>query len=994
MEKYWKSIEEKKNNKKHFVSHNKRNEIQSESIENIFDEKTFHAPSSRRDFLKLFGFSIASAAVAASCEQPVRKAIPYLIRPKEISPGIANYYASTFYDGQDYCSILVKVRDGRPIKIEGNELSPITRGGTSAIVQASVLNLYDDSRYRVPTMDKKETDWESIDKKIIDLLSKLNSEKKEVVLVANSIISPSGFKVIRELQQKFPRIRLVQYDPVPASGMLDANEISFKSRTLPSYRFDKAALIVSFGADFLGTWLSPVEFTKQYASARSVTEGQKEITKHIQFEAGMSLTGSNADKRITIKPSQEKSIIANLYNAIASKTGYPVMKTPSSPVDIDDLAEELLANKQKSLLISGSHDKNTQIIVNSINFILGNYGKTIDLEKAMLHRKGNDMEMHKVVSSLEGGKIGGIIFFECNPVYDHPESDKITRGITQAELSISISSARNETAELVSFVCPNHHYLESWDDFEIRPGVFSLSQPAINPLFKTRQGMQSLLKWSGSEKTYHGFIKDNWEKNMFPRSGQKDFFTFWNTCLRDGVYEIPARSKYELKPIPESTLRNAFREFPENAGLEITLYEKVSIGTGRYANNPWLQEMPDPVTRATWDNYLCISPRLAGEKGWNTYDLVTINNRITLPLLVQPGQAYDTVSVALGYGRTAAGKVAEGVGTDVNSLVKIVDGERFWYNTVDRIEKTGTGYFLAITQQHHSMEGRNLVREAPLREYLDNPSAGNDFHKEVQEHNETIYKQYNFPGHHWGMAIDLSKCVGCSACLIACSAENNVPVVGKNEVLRAHEMHWIRIDRYYSGEEDNPSVIRQPVMCQHCDNAPCENVCPVAATNHSNEGINQMAYNRCIGTRYCNNNCPYKVRRFNWFDYTLADSFKGNLVDTEGMTLDLRRMVLNPDVTVRAKGVIEKCSFCVQRIQASKLTAKLENRTLHDGEIKTACQQACPADAIVFGDTNDPVSKVSKLFKDPRNYHLLEELHVLPSVGYLTKISHREEEEG
>lgn len=992
MEKYWKSIEEKYTQKDNLVSHNKRNQVNNESIDALFDEKTFNAQSSRRDFLKVFGFSIASAAVAASCEQPVRKAIPYLIRPKEITPGVANYYASTFFDGKDYCSILVKVRDGRPIKIEGNELSNVTRGGTSAIVQASVLNLYDDSRYQFPAIKKEQKDWEAIDSEIMQLLTKLDKEKKDIVLLSNSIISPAGQEIIQEFQKKYPKVRWVQYDTISSSGILDANQVCFDIRAIPSYRFDKADLIVSFGADFLGTWISPIEFTKQYTAARSLTGGQTKLVKHIQFESGMSLTGSNADKRIPIKPSQEKIILANLYNEIASVSGYQVFQVPTSPVDIKPYAEDLLSHKQKSVLVSGSNDVNTQIIVNAINLMLGNYGKTIDPERPLLHRKGSDKQMQEFVSSLNNGQVGGVIFYECNPVYDYPEPEKIIHGLSLTELSVSISSTKNETAEIATFICPSHHHLESWGDFEIKPESFSLSQPTIRPLFKTRQGMENLLKWAGIETSYHEFIKNYWLRNIFPKSDRTDFFSFWNTCLRDGIFELPGKTNNFKASISNKILQKAFGSFRESNGLEITFYEKVGIGDGRYANNPWLQEMPDPVTRVTWDNYICVPPKMAAENGWNTNDILTINNKVALPVLVQPGQADGTVSVALGYGRTAAGKVAEGVGGNGYSLLKIEDEQLQYCHTVDKIEKTGSDYYLAITQHHHSMEGREIVREASLKDYLKDPGAGNEFHKEVEQHNDTLYKKHDFPGHHWGMAIDLNKCTGCSACLIACTAENNVPVVGKNEVLRTHEMHWIRIDRYYTGHEDNPAVVRQPVMCQHCDNAPCENVCPVAATNHSDEGINQMAYNRCIGTRYCNNNCPYKVRRFNWFDYTRADSFKRNLVDTEGMTLDLRRMVLNPDVTVRAKGVIEKCSFCIQRIQAAKLTAKLEKRMLQDGEIRTACQQACPAEAIVFGDTNDPESKVSKMFKDPRNYHLLEELHVLPSVGYLTKISHREHE--
>lgn len=992
MEKIWRSIEEKKEQKRNPASHANRSGNNEGMLENVLDDKTLNAQSSRRDFLKLFGFSVASAAVAASCEQPVRKAIPYLIRPEEITPGVSNYYASTYFDGQEYCSILVKVRDGRPIKIEGNELSSITRGGTSARIQASVLSLYDDSRYKAPTIDGKEVSWDTIDSEIQTKLGELNSAGEKIVLVTPSIISPSTQKVINDFLSAFPGSKHLSYDSMSASGITRANLLSFGKESVPSYRFDRAEIIVSFGADFLGTWLSPVEFAKQYSGARSLTEGQNNISRHIQFESYLSLTGSNADERIPIKPSQEKVILANLLNEIGQSYGHQKVASPPSPIEVSKYAKELIRHQGKALVISGSNDHEIQVLVNAINLRLGSYGNTVDLDDPLPHYQGNDQEMHQFAESLSKGEVGGVIFFDVNPVYDYPDSVKLQEGLGKCSTVISLATQKNETTEISKYICPDHHYLESWNDSKIRNYKYSLTQPTIHPIFNTRQAQESLLIWSGSSTTYHDFIKDNWRKSIFPGSGLSDFFSFWTNCLKDGVYEKEKSSAQSVFSITANLINQVCKAFPsENALLELSLYEKVGIGNGKHANNPWLQEMPDPITKATWDNYLCIAPHDAKVKGWRTGDIVSLNNRISIPVLVQPGQAKGTVSAALGYGRKQAGKVAEDVGQNFSEFIRLVDGSRRYTSAIDALEKTGSDYLIAQTQTHHSMEGREIIREAGLKDYLNDPASGNHFHEEIEKKHTTLYKKHEYPGHHWGMAVDLNKCIGCSACLIACSAENNVPVVGKKEVIRAHEMHWIRIDRYFEGDADNPKTYRQPVMCQHCDHAPCENVCPVAATNHSDEGINQMAYNRCIGTRYCNNNCPYKVRRFNWFDYTTADALKNNTYDPAGMTVDLKRMVLNPDVTVRSKGVIEKCSFCIQRIQEKKLTAKLENRVLEDGEIITACQQACPAEAIVFGDLNNKESKVSKLFDDPRNYHLLEEIHTLPSVGYLTKISNREE---
>ncbi len=524
--------------------------------------------------------------------------------------------------------------------------------------------------------------------------------------------------------------------------------------------------------------------------------------------------------------------------------------------------------------------------------------------------------------------------------------------------------------------------MESWNDLEPKAGLFSLAQPTIAKLFDSRNVQESLLKWSGVETTYRDYIKAQWESGQFLQQNElADFRMFWNTSLQKGVFEPGAsvQAAYNNGGLSgaASSLKSA------NTGTELVLYESVALGNGKYANNPWLQELPDPLAKISWDNYASVPVAYAEENGLTNESVIKING-IELPVFVQPGQAKDTIAVALGYGRKYAGKVGEQVGKNMFEYLTSANGGRQYYlENVDIEVVAGATYQLALSQTHHSMEGRPIVRETNLDKYLLDNASGNEFHKKAEKHHVSLYEKMDFKGHHWGMAIDLNSCTGCGNCAISCQAENNIQVIGKEEVRNRRIMHWIRIDRYYSEDPANPEVSHQPVMCQHCDNAPCENVCPVAATPHSDEGINQMAYNRCVGTKYCMNNCPYRVRRFNWFKYVNNDSFDYNANN------DLGRMVLNPDVTVRSRGVVEKCSMCVQRIQEKKQEAKLDGRKIDDGEIKTACQQSCPGNAIVFGDMNDPNSKISKMFKDKRNYHLLEELHTLPSVGYLTKVRNK-----
>lgn len=983
MKTYWRSIEEL-SNPKELRREEVREEAKQKSMLMRGDNELNAA--SRRDFLKTFGFGIAAASIVASCKRPVDKAIPYLVKPDEINPGTANYYASSYFEGNEYGSIIVKVRDGRPIKIEGNELSSISQGGTSARIQASVLNLYDDARFKGPSKMGEEITWEKADDEIISQLGKIKALGGKVVLLSSTVISPTTKEIIRKFAEKQTNTEWIQYDPVSASGILLANLNSFgtfvpdsQAAIIPDYRFNKAKVVVSFGADFLGSWLSTVEYTKGYTATRQLQNGQNEMLRHYQFESGLTLTGSNADIRFPIKPSEEGAIVLALYNAVAKVKGGQVLSGAQSSVDITELAKDLLENEKQSIVISGSNDVNVQLLINGINQMLGNYGQTIGLENPLMTKQGIDQHTDRLLADLKAGKVKGLLVWNANPVYDHPKGKEFAEAIKKTDLCVSFSERPDETTALCHFVLPESNFLESWNDLEPKAGIYSLSQPVIAPIFNSRQPQATLLKWIGAENNYRDYLKNFWKENQFPKQkNTTDFRQFWNTALQNGVFETVQESK--LVYSPEGLSQAASLIKPSVAGLEVAIYESVGIGNGKFANNPWLQELPDPVAKISWDNFAAVPVIYAAENGLKNEDVILVNG-LELPVFVQPGQAKDTISVALGYGRKIAGKVGDNTGSNLYPFVGIENGTRQYFLTSAKIKKVpGKIFELAISQTHNSMEGRPIVRETTLDEYIKNPVSGNEMKAENESKSVTLYEAPVYNGHHWGMAVDLNSCTGCGNCAIACQAENNIQVIGKEQVRNRRIMHWIRIDRYYSENPENPKVSFQPVMCQHCGNAPCENVCPVAATPHSEEGLNQMAYNRCVGTKYCVNNCPYKVRRFNWFQYVKNDKFDF------ASNSDLGRMVLNPDVTVRSRGVVEKCSMCVQRIQEKKQLAKLEGRAIADGEIKTACSQSCPGNAIVFGDLEDPESRISKLFKDQRNYHLLEELHTLPSVAYLTKV--------
>ena len=948
-----------------------------------------NSPTSRRNFLKVLGLGATSAALVASCKNPVEKAIPYFIKPDEITPGMAVYYASSYFNQNEFCNVLVKVRDNRPIKLEPNPKSVITPHGTSGRVQASVMDVYNINRYRSPVKENETIGWDQADNEIITQLSELSSSGRRVLLITPTIISPSTKKLIDEFTQSF-NAEWHQYDLIPMDGYREANRRSFGTDELPEYHFEKADCIVSVGCDFLGTWLSPIEFTSQYASRRALNEENPGLNKHYQIEAGMSLSGTNADIRIRVERADYGRILVHLYNQLAAQNGGNQMEASPLPQEITEKLQnvivELQANRGRSIVVCGDNNPDYQVIVNGINQLLGNIGETIQFNRTYNHFRGKETWREALLNTNPGA----VIFWDTNPVYSHPMSEKIRSAIERAPLSVAITPQPDETSEVCKFKLPAPGYLECWDDAEYKKGVVSVLQPTLHKLFNSRQAQEVFLKWMGNPISWQNYIREHWTSSYLPTQtvnlGPADP---WIETLRNGelVVNVPATSvSYNASQITGALQKIIAEPTPEGFTLELT--ENIHIGTGHGPLNPWLQECPDPVTRLAWGNYASIAPSAARKFKIKNGDVIQLDN-LRIPAFVQPGQADNTISIALGYGRTTG--VAEEIRTGVNGYPYIRLEDNYRQLTVHNlnIEPTGQTELLALIQGHQSMEGRAIVRESTYNEWKENPAAGNEMHEEIQKHHTSLYPKTIFPGHKWGMAIDLNTCTGCSACVLACNTENNIPVVGKREAARHHEMQWIRIDRYYKGDENDPEVLRQPVMCQHCDQAPCENVCPVAATNQSSEGINQMAYNRCIGTRYCNNNCPYKVRRFNWMDYTGADAIPNNRFDPANVTVDLSRMRHNPDVTVRAKGVIEKCSFCIQRIQEKKLNAKLEGRPMEDGELQTACQQACPANAIVFGDLNDPKSRVSKLMKNPRNYHLLEELHTLPAVGYLTKIKNK-----
>lgn len=993
--KYWKGLEELQQTPT-FVERSKGEFAEPVPVEDVLNEAGLSTRTPRRDFLKALGFGLGAVTLAACSRTPVHKAVPYVIKPEEITPGIPNYYVSSF-NGQ---SVLVKTREGRPISLAANPNSIGLNQGADATTVTSVLDLYDMSKLQNPQLGGKDVEWDVLDAAVQDALNKAVSAGKQIAVISNTVNSPSTLAAIAAFSAKYPTATHLQVDAVSYTGIIEANRSSFGKAVIPSYHFANANLVVSVAADFLGSWLAGEEHTQDYIQNRdhkSLKNGK--MSRHIQFESGLSMTGSNADVRIAIKPSEEGAVLISLYNAITGQSLAGGVTNKKAQTAITLAAKELATNRGNAVVVAGSNDVNIQLLANAINSALGAYGAIIDLDNFSKQYQGSDAAFQQFLSAATAGQVGVALFLNSNPVYDYFKSEDVSNALSKVEFALSFADRVDETAAGLNAIAPASTFLESWGDGSAKEGYYTIVQPTINPVFNTRQAEQSLLVWAGDKTNIYDFVRQNWEENILPGTGKS-----WKDVLqKDGfVYKGSSTGSSYTAEVDVNAVVNAIGTASKAlAGdFELKLYESTVMRDGRYANNAFLQELPDPVSKVTWDNYAALNPRDAERLGLGENGKVTVEANgysLELPVVPQPGQALGTVSVAIGYGRTKVGKAGNNVGQNAYPFARLVNGS-VQFEAKATVAKASGTYELAQTQTHHTIEGRNIIRETTFAKYLKDPNSESgrfaDSHKTYD-----LWNKFESPGHKWVMAIDLNACTGCGSCIVACSIENNVPVVGRDEVRRRREMHWLRIDRYYTLEAEDGklteekeiakasdydyedvTVVHQPMLCQHCDHAPCETVCPVLATVHSSEGLNHMAYNRCFGTRYCANNCPYKVRRFNWFNYW-NDSRFDNYLNNE-----FTQLVLNPDVTTRSRGVMEKCSMCIQRIQGGKLQAKLENRKLRDGDVKMACQEACSANAIIFGDVNDPESEVSKALRNERVYYVLEEINVQPNVGYMTKV--------
>jgi molybdopterin-containing oxidoreductase family iron-sulfur binding subunit len=979
---------------------------------------------SRRDFLKIAGFAFAGTALAGCERAPVQYAVPYLVAPNELIPGRSYHYASTCGGCSAGCGLLVKNRDGRPIKLEGNPDHPLSRGGLCAVGQASLLGLYDQQRLRHPLQGSQVAAWSEVDQAIARQLNTVRTEKGAVRFLTGPIVSPATQRGLNRFLATFADARHVVHDPLSCSAISEAHRRTHGVRLLPHFRLDKAEVIISFDADFLGTWISPVEFTAAYQAGRRLEGPAPHSSYHVQFESRLSLTGAKADRRLAVTPNELAQMMVQLAARVAKKTGSPFPEgrlddDPAATQFLDSIADSLWQNRQRSLVLCGSQNVDLQVLGNYLNHLLGNYGATVDATRPSYQCPGNDQELETLLHEIHDGKVAALFIYQSNPVHDLPSGQSIAEDFKRVPLVVSLAPRLDETSQLAHFVCPDHHYLESWSDAETISGVVSLGQPAITPMGDTRSVMESLTAWTGKPRTAYDILREHWQKEVFPRASTRQTFAdFWDHALHDGFAQVKPR------PIPVGTFDETAVRVPEAshespAGtFDLILYTKVGMPDASHAYNPWLHELPDPISKVTWDNYACLSPSVAGQLAVSDGDVVRLepaattnqSSALELPIFVQPGQHDQVVAVALGYGSVLSKRFADigppwlqarstvgsdgMVGKNAAPLLEWRDGSLQFNRAGVRLTRTGSRYPLASTQsyyriaapEHVMVPGREqqpLIRETTLAELgqkthgrANTADTHNGRHAAPATSEADLWPDdHTSSGPRYGMAIDLSACTGCSACVVACQAENNIPVVGKDEVRRQREMHWLRIDRYYTDRRGNVDVSYQPMLCQHCGNAPCEVVCPVLATVHSDEGLNEQVYNRCVGTRYCANNCPYKVRRFNWFDYA-HDDLTENLV-------------LNPEVTVRSRGVMEKCTFCVQRIQEAKIEASRLGHALEDGNLQTACQQSCPARAIVFGNLKDPKSRVAQLAASPRGYRVLDELNIVPSVTYLSLVRNR-----
>ncbi len=993
---YWRSLEEI---------------AESEEFQHIL-EKEFPRQSSplgaflhRRQFLKLMGASLALAGLTSCRPLSMRKIVPQVQQPEEVVPGKPLYFASAFSLGGYARGVLVESHEGRPTKIEGNAKHPASPGpsgvvnpqapaqlnpdgtpkhigASDAFTQASILTLYDPDRSQSPMYQAQMSAWTDFNTALAAEMAKQAAVRGAGLrILTETVTSPTLAALIQELLKKYPQAKWHQYEPLHHDNALDGAKIAFGTPVHTIYRFDRADVILSLDSDFLFGEPAGVRHAHDYSTRRQVRHDTTQMNRLYVVESTPTVTGAAADHRLPLRPSQIRAFAL----ALAKALGLPV-PAPQLPAEqqrwVDAVARDLQAHRSSSVVVVGeAQPPEVHALAHAINHALGNVGKTVVYTQPVEANPVNHTEsLRDLVQDMAAGKVETLIILGGNPAYNAPadmEFARLLREMTQRNgFTVHLSQYEDETSALCLWHIPESHYLETWGDTRAFDGTVSIIQPLIEPLYPSRSAIELVDTLLGRQRNSYDIVQAYWSKQL----GTANFPKIWRKALHDGVVAGTALPVRAVQVRMEAVVSAAQRVGSPAEGLEIVFAPDPTVWDGRFANNGWLQELPKPLSHLTWDNAAFVSPATAQKMGLqvdtgglaNMVDVVELRYRgekLRVPVWIMPGQPDDCVTLFLGYGRTRAGKVGTGIGYNA---YRLRFSDALWTASGASLVKTGERYALASTQQHHSMQGRDLVHTGTLDEFRRDPKHL----VKAAAHEEplpSMYPEHKWEGYAWAMVIDTSLCIGCNACVTACQAENNIPIVGKEQVARGREMHWIRIDRYYEGGLDNPSTHLLPVPCMQCENAPCEPVCPVGATNHSEEGLNQMVYNRCVGTRYCSNNCPYKVRRFNFLKYN----------DPKEPVLQLLN---NPDVTVRGRGVMEKCTYCVQRINAARIEAKKLGREIQDGEVVTACQAACPTHAIVFGNMNDGQSLVARFKQQPHHYGLLEELNTRPRTTYLAKV--------
>jgi MoCo/4Fe-4S cofactor protein with predicted Tat translocation signal len=956
----------------------------------------WHDPVSRRRFLQLMGASLALAGLGACSRQPEEKIVPYVRPPRDgMPPDQALYFATTLTLGGVALGVLAKSAMGRPIKIDGNPQHPASLGATDAFAQAAVLTLYDPDRAQAVLQRGQISTWNAF---LTALSTALESQRLTggagVRVLTETVTSPTLAEQLRTLLTKFPAARWHQYEPVTTHTVQAGARLAFDQDVTPLYHFDKAAVVLALEADFFAGEPGTVRYAHDFAQQRHVLDESKSMNRLYVVESTLSLTGAMADHRLSMRPSAVAGVAWAIARALgtmaapdattAPRTGSLAQLAPAAseaPAPwIRAVAEDLWQHRGASLVVAGRQQPAlVHALAHAMNDVLGNVGHTVVYTAPVAAQPVDQLaSLRALVEDMAAGSVELLLILGGNPVYTAPADIDLATPLAQVPFSVHLGLYVDETSALCHWHIPEAHELESWGDARAYDGTVSLLQPLIAPLYNGKSAYELLaVLLEQSERSGRDMVRDYWRRQY----QGADFEPFWRTALHDGFIADTAFPPQEMQ-LQTAWLAAAVPPAAP-AGLELLLQPDPTVWDGRFANNGWLQELPKPITKLTWDNAALLSPTSAAQLGLQNEMVVELHvqgRTVRAPVWIVPGHADAVVTVHLGYGRWRTGRVGSGTGFNA---YRLRTSDTWWVGHGLEVHATGERYTLATTQHHHSMEGRHLVRAGTLQQYLEQPHFAQVM-AETPPPQETLYppsgttvsaqgEALPAAGYAWGMTIDLSTCVGCNACVLACQAENNIPIVGKREVQRGREMHWLRIDRYYRGAPHHPEVYHQPVLCMHCEHAPCELVCPTYATVHDSEGLNDMVYNRCIGTRYCSNNCPYKVRRFNFLQY--ADYHTPSL-----------QLLHNPEVTVRSRGVMEKCTYCVQRISAARIQAKLENRNIRDGEVVTACQAACPTGAIVFGNINDPSSRVANLKATPLNYGMLAELNTRPRTTYLARL--------